>query len=36
MVESRIWNNAGGRRKWNKNTMQHVAYKKFDLVLPLS
>ena len=42
MVESCIWNKEGGRRTWNKNTMQHAkcvlqhaTYKKVDLEFPL-
>ena len=42
MVESCIWNKEGGRRTWNKNTMQHAkcvlqhaTYKKVDLESPL-
>ena len=42
MVESCIWNNEGGRRTWNKNTvqhaqcvLQHATYKKFNFEFPL-
>ena len=34
MVETFIWNK-GGRRTWNKNTMQHATYTRFDFEFPL-